>query len=136
MQDLRLSAEAILVNASNAALQIGTISQPHKHRVELLLGSWSASGRKQQTNFSGGIIVESGRLVMNGASLSVPWTHIKENAQAGALLLTTAKAVDWQVPILLPKNLSFKAMIHAQQIQNHAGILTMSSADTVINCRY
>ena len=116
-QDLKLAAEAIIVNASDAAFQIGTVLRPHKHRVDVLLGSLSAAGRKQETNFSGGCIVEAGSLIINGAPVDMPWTHIEGNAQAGALLLTTAQAVDWQVDYLRHRIAQVRALVHAQQIQ-------------------
>ena len=103
MQDLRLAAEAIVVNASDAAFQIGTVSEAHKHRVDIVLGSLSTAGRKQRSDLTGGVFALSGSLVMNGGPVSVPWTHIDGSAEAGAVSVKTTETVDWKVVFLVYK---------------------------------
>ena len=85
------------MNGTGAEFLVGSASEPHAHNLDIVLGRQTDSGRAEGTPFLGGLIIQSGQLILIGAAIGTPWTILGESAFAGDSSLQLQGPVDWQV---------------------------------------
>ena len=109
-----------MLSHPNASLAVGTAERPFSHGATILLDGSLDPSREGLSSFSGGLVVQAGRLELHGPPEEPTWTHLAQMASVGDTSIVLSQPVNWAVrkplvpssmlpPYLLPHPVSHSA---------------------------